>query len=303
MVVQAAIQEMHMRIRVWAAIAFIAFALRSAPAVAWGDEGHEIIGWVAQAYLDPVARQKVAAMLAADPSSLTAHNIADASTWADKFRDTNENGARGNTGQWHFIDLELDHPDLNSACYGRPGLPPGVLASNGPALDCVVDKIDQFLVELAAPGTDPEERVIALKFVLHLVGDVHQPLHSSDDHDKGGNKKRAGAAGFRSGTLHHYWDTEFVEQLGSSPKQIAAGLVERISPADARAWAQGGPADWAFDSFRVAKDDAYGQLPAPNRRGSYRLPDSYIAMATRDVATQLSKAGVRLAFVLNKALK
>jgi hypothetical protein len=284
-------------------MAIVAVALRSGPAMAWGDEGHEVIGWIAQAYLDPAARQKVVAMLAADTDSLTAHNIADASTWADKFRDSNENGARRNTGLWHFVDLELDGPDLNTACFGRPRLPAGVLASNGPAEDCVVDKIDQFLAELAAPATDPAERVVALKFVLHLVGDVHQPLHASDDHDKGGNRKRANAAGFRSGTLHHYWDTEFVEQLGTSPKQIAAALVERISPADVRDWARGGAADWAFDSFRVAKEDAYGQLPEPNRRGGYRLSDAYIKMATRDVATQLSKAGVRLAFVLNKALK
>jgi hypothetical protein len=292
-----------MRVGVWAAMAIAAMALRSGPAIAWGDEGHEVIGWVAQAFLEPVARQKVNALLAADTDSLTAHNIPDASTWADKFRDANGNGSRKTTGQWHFVDLELDAPDLTSACFGRPRLPAGVLASNGPPEDCVVDKIDQFLTELTAPATDPTERVVALKFVLHLVGDVHQPLHAADDHDKGGNRKRAGANGFRSGTLHHYWDTEFVEQLGSSPKQIAAALVERISPADAHTWAQGGPADWAFDSFHVAKDDAYGQLPPPNRRGSYRLPDSYVAMATRDVATQLSKAGVRLAFVLNRALK
>jgi len=147
-----------MRAGVWAATAIVAIALRSGPAIAWGDEGHEVIGWIAQAYLEPATRQKVSAMLAADTDPLTAHNIADASTWADKFRDANENGARRSTGLWHFVDLELDGPDLNSACFGRPRLPAGVLASNGPPEDCVVDKIDQFLAELAAPATDPAER-------------------------------------------------------------------------------------------------------------------------------------------------
>ena len=67
-------------------------------------------------------------------------------------------------------------------------------------------------------------------------------------------------------------------------------------------WSQGKPADWAAESFKLAKDDAYGQLPEPNARGSFRLSDDYIATATQDVAEQLSKAGVRLAFLLNTAL-
>lgn len=275
----------------------------SGPARAWGDEGHEVIGLIAQSRLDPVARKKVDALLAADTDTLTAPNIAAASTWADKFRDSNRNGARQNTGMWHFVDLEISGPDLDQACFGHPALPAGTLASNGPAQDCVVDKIDEFAAELAAPSTAMSERIVALKFLLHLVGDLHQPLHASDDHDEGGNKKRVSAAGLRSETLHHYWDTEFVEQLGPNPQQIAATLIPRISPSDARRWAQGTPADWAMELFDLAKVDAYGELPAPNARGKYRLTDVYVAMADRDVAMQLSKAGVRLAVMLNRALR
>ena len=78
---------------------------------------------------------------------------------------------------------------------------------------------------------------------------------------------------------------------------IAAGAVvaRRLSE-----W--GKPTDWAKESFQVAKDDTYGQLPEPSTRGAYRLSDEYITTATDDVARQLSRAGVRLAFVLNKAL-
>ena len=65
-------------------------------------------------------------------------------------------------------------------------MPPGILASHGPADACIVDKIDQFEAELANPETAPEERLVALKFLLYLVGDVHQPLHATDDHDAGG---------------------------------------------------------------------------------------------------------------------
>jgi hypothetical protein len=284
------------------AVVFVCNAVWSSPARAWGDEGHEIIGLIAQSRLDPVARRNVDALLAADTDTLTAPTIAAAATWADRFRDSDRNGARQNTRQWHFVDLELTGPDLGQACFGRPVLSPGTLASNGPAQDCVVDKIEEFAAELANPSTAASERIVALKFLLHLVGDLHQPLHASDDHDRGGNDKRVGAAGMRANTLHHYWDTDFVEQLGPNPQQIATMLITHISAADARNWAQGNLADWAMESFRIAKNDAYGRLPGLNARGKIRLTDAYIAMADRDVALQLSKAGVRLAFMLNRAL-
>jgi hypothetical protein len=135
-----------------------------------------------------------------------------------------------------------------------------------------------------------------------LVGDLHQPLHASDDHDRGGNDKRVSAAGMHAETLHHYWDTDFVEQLGPNPQQIAAMLIAHISASDARNWVQGNPADWAMESFKVAKDDAYGRLPALEEGDKYQLTDTYVAMADRDVTLQLSKAGVRLADLLNRAL-
>jgi hypothetical protein len=290
--------------RPWASIAFglVLAALWCGPAHAWGDEGHEVIALIARNYLTPAARRTVDALLAADPDSLTAHDIASAATWADRFRDSDRDGARRGTRLWHFVDIEITAPDLDRACFGHPPVPPGTPASNGPERDCVVDKIDEFAAELANPATDASERIVALKFLLHLVGDLHQPLHASDDHDRGGNDKRASAPGSRAGTLHHYWDTEFVDRLGPDPKQIAAALIARISDSDSRAWSRGSPSEWAMESFRVAKDDAYGRLPVPNARGSYRLSDDYVAMANRDVASQLEKAGVRLAFMLNRAL-
>jgi len=173
------------------------------------------------------------ALLAADTDPLTAHNIAAAATWADKFRDANQNGAREKTRQWHFVDIEIASPDLDQACFGHPPVPPGTPASNGPEQDCVVDKIQEFAAELANPATDPEEQIVALKFLLHFVGDLHQPLHAADDHDRGGNDKRVSAAGFRAGNLHHFWDAAFVDQLGPNPNSIgsvsdhARGLLVR----------------------------------------------------------------------------
>jgi hypothetical protein len=245
----------------------------------------------------------VAALLAADTDSLAAHDIASAATWADKYRDANINGSREKTRQWHFVDIEITAPNLDEACFNHPSIPTGTTASDGPAKDCVVDKIQQFAAELANPATDLEEQIVALKFVLHFVGDLHQPLHGSDDHDRGGNDKRVSAAGFKAGNLHHFWDTEFVDQLGPDAKRIASDLIGHISSDQQKTWEAGGPADWAQESFKVATSDTYGQLPEPNARGSFRLSDDYVTMATDDVSLQLSKAGVRLAFILNQALR
>jgi hypothetical protein len=277
-------------------------ALLSFPASAWGDEGHEVVALIAQAHLDPAVQKRVNALLGADTDSLTAHDIAAEATWADKLRESGGNGVRQMTRQWHYIDIEIAAPDLDRACFDHPSVPPGTPASMGPPRDCIVDKIQEFAAEVSSPATDPEEQIVALKFLLHLVADVHQPLHASDDHDRGGNDKRVSASGFKAGNLHHFWDTAFVDRLGPNARRIATDLNGHISELEVQAWSQGEAADWALESFKVARDDSYGQLPQPNASGSFRLPEVYIAMATRDVAIQLSKAGVRLAFVLNKTL-
>jgi hypothetical protein len=274
-------------------------------ALAWGDEGHRIIALVADRYLEISVRAKIAAMLAADADSLTAHDIASAATWADRYRDSDRNGARQRyerTWRWHFVNIELDDPNIDTACLGHPPLPAGSVASNGPAQACVVDKIEQFTAELADPRTDPEERIVALKFVLHLVGDLHQPLHAADDHDAGGNRKQVVAEAFRPGNLHHYWDVEFVERLGTDPRQVAGTIAAGISDEQRREWSQGTPADWVMESFGLARKDAYGLLPEPSTRGVYVLDNPYVAAAVQDVRLQLSRAGVRLAVVINKAL-
>jgi S1/P1 Nuclease len=172
----------------------LAVALFSASAFAWGSEGHEIVAQVATHYLQPSVRQKVFALLAADTSPLTAHDFLSEATWADRFRESSP-AARAQTHQWHFTDIELSTADLNAACFGHPPVPTGAVASAGPPSDCAVDKIDEFLSELRSTSTSPAERLIALKFLLHFVGDIHQPLHSSDDHDAGGNAKTVTAAG------------------------------------------------------------------------------------------------------------
>lgn len=276
-------------------------------AKAWGDEGHEIVALIADRFLDPAVKAKVHAMLASDTDSLTAHDIASEATWADKYRDSDRTGAKEHyrqTSQWHFIDIELDNPNVDSACFGHPALPVGTPAALGPPQDCIVDKINEFAAELADPTTAPDERLNALKFLLHLVGDLHQPLHASDHHDAGGNSVHVSAAGFKPGSLHHYWDTEFVERLGDDPKQVAADLSAGITQHHSAAeMAVGTPTDWAGESFQMAKDHAYGELSPPSAKGLYRLTPGYIVDAIATVQLQLARAGVRLAFILNRSVR
>lgn len=275
------------------------------PAAAWGYEGHQITGYIAAHFLDPQVRERVNAMLAGDSTGLTATDITNETTWADRYRDSDRDGDRQRylgTREWHYVNIEIGNPDLGHACDGHLPPPAGVPASRGPAHACIVDKIGQFTAELANPSTDAHERLLALQFLLHLVGDVHQPLHVADDHDAGGNRKQISAGGLGAENLHELFDVELVERLGDDPQPVAAELIERISPEQRRQWSAGDAAGWAMETFAVARDDVYRRLPTPGDDGSYSLPASYIDTVARDVAVQLSKAGVRLAFVLNNAL-
>jgi hypothetical protein len=292
----------------WAAVTICCALAAWAPrAQAWGDEGHQIVALIAQHYLEARVRLRVEALLATDDTGLVPdRSMASEATWADRYRDADRDASRRQyeqTRQWHYVDIELDAPSLDQACFGHPGLGPATPASAGPAAACVIDKIEQFGAELRDPGTSPDERRLALQFLLHLIADLHQPLHASDDRDQGGNLKRVSARGMPAGNLHHYWDTEFVRRLGRDPQSVSQGLLGRISSSDIEAWGRGDPADWARESFSLARSVGYDALPRADRRGHYRLSAGYVREAVDAVQLQLSRAGVRLATVLNRSLR
>jgi hypothetical protein len=292
-------------VRLAAGVVLFSFAIAAHPqsAGAWGAEGHRVIALVAQAYLSPDVSARVTSMLEGDTgNTLTPHDIADEATWADRFREANVDGAKKGTGSWHFIDIEIARPDQNSACFGHPEIPAGVAAYPGVARDCIVDKIVEFRDELASKNTSAGERLVALKFLLHFVGDLHQPLHAADDNDRGGNGKRITSSGMETGNLHAYWDVAAVRSLGDDPVVVARTLVAGIMPEERMQWSAGTPSDWAMEAFEIGKADAYGKLPSPGPDRIYRLSAFYDTIAERDTAEQLSKAGVRLASLLNAAM-
>lgn len=283
-----------------AGLAAAALALSASPALAWGDLGHEVVAMIAYRHLTPAARARVDALLASDPDTLTAPDFASRATWADRYR-----ASHRDTAEWHYVDIELDRPDLEAACFGHPTLAPGQPASQGPARDCVTDKVEEFAAELRDPRTPAAERVLALKFIEHFVGDLHQPLHAADHVDRGGNCVGLSPSPDGHATnLHAYWDTAVVRALGGSLDEIAAKLNAQITPAEAAAWSRGNARTWALESFQLARRDAYAlpDRPTCEERRSVALSSAYEAAAERDAAVQLEKAGVRLAAVLNREL-
>jgi hypothetical protein len=249
--------------------------LAPAPAQAWGPQGHEIVAAIAMAELTPAARNQVAHLLGGP--SLMVHE----SNWADEIRDQ-----RRNTGRWHYVDIPLEAPgyDARRDCRDE---------------DCVVAQIEKDLQVLSNRQAGDAARAEALRFLIHFVADVHQPLHAEDHDDRGGNQVRVMIGRYRA-NLHRVWDSEVIDALGSDPGD-EANLIERsITPAQRKAWASGSPAGWANEAHAVARDQIYPPLAG---RREVRLPRDYAYRQAPVTRLLLAKAGVRLAFLLNRALK
>ena len=274
--------------------------LFAATAFAWGDKGHEVTALIAYRHLTVKARAALDALLASDGDPLTRTDFASRATWADRYRTRHRE-----TGPWHYVNINIDTPDLDAACFHFPPAGDNVPASFGPARDCVVNKIGQFERELKDRRTAPAERLLALKFLVHFVGDLHQPLHAADHDDHGGNCVQLAAAGAgHTRNLHAFWDVSAVDALGGNATTLAAALDAEIAPADLRTWRAGGARDWARESFELGRKDAYALPTRPSCQagGAVDLSAAYRAAAQHDAALQLKRAAIRLAALLNAAL-
>jgi hypothetical protein len=268
--------------RKFAAVGLLASCL---PALAWGPEGHALVARIAEAQLMPAARARVQEILG--PGS----TMVSVSSWADQIR--NE---RRETGPWHYIDIPINKPHLN-------------MERDCPKGDCVIAKIEQFRDVLKDPATPPQQRREALMFVIHFVGDMHQPLHCSDNQDHGGNEVHLVFLGHPT-NLHSFWDTTLVSRMGTEdalfPKFLAAAQHDR------KRWDKGSVRDWAEQSHKAAQKIVYGKLPKaalePHPAGSLpaapiAIPAGYEQAADPWVARQIEEAGARLAFLLNQTLQ
>jgi len=159
------------------------------PAYAWGPEGHEVIARIAADNLSPAAHLRISQLLGGDAPALM---VLD-SNWADEIR-----ADRPETTNWHFVNIEIGSKGYNA---GRD------CARD----DCVVAQIGRDAAILRDPKTSHAAKLDALRFLIHFVGDLHQPLHAADRHDKGGNNLIV-LLGKRRTNLHHVWDEELVKR-------------------------------------------------------------------------------------------
>ena len=244
-------------------------------AFAWGAQGHEIVATMALRELTPAVRGQVAHLLGGE-----AMMIHDAN-WADEVRDQ-----RRDTGAWHYVNIPLNAPGYDQ----RRDCPRG---------DCVVSLIENDLLVLNDRRAGDRARAEALRFLIHFVADVHQPLHAADDGDRGGNDVNV-SMGHERASLHKVWDADVVQALGYDTDAIANGLERSVTPAQRKAWSAGTPAKWANESLGIARNEIY---PPVEGRRFVRLPRDYAFRESAVARVQLAKAGVRLAWLLNSTLR
>jgi hypothetical protein len=255
-----------------AALLIIGVAAR--PALAWGPEAHKAVAILAAHYMRPDTLARVHELLGPD-------GIEDASLWAD----TIAHSTRTETAPWHYIDIPLADSRID-------------LARDCPNGQCVLVKTQEFLAVLGNPRSNEQARGEALRFVLHFVADLHQPLHCEDNHDKGGNTQQVIFEGHPD-NLHWVWDTGLVQEISPDPQALAAALEHQISSRDAALWERGSLQDWVMESHRLAQTAVYRGLLGD---GTPTLGRAYDERAEATIKLQLEKASVRLAYLLNEGL-
>ncbi len=241
-----------------------------APSVVWFNTGHRVVVRIALTRLTPGTIEAMRDLLGGqDP--------VEASLWADQIR-----GSRRDTGDLHFVNIPLDATAYDPATQCPKGR-------------CIIAAIERDRTILADQSAPLPERAEALRFLLHLVGDLHQPLHVSDNGDRGGNDTEVSLLD-RVTNLHKVWDGELIESAGMDEEQYFAHLKRRMDGLDLAALERGSVVDWAMEGHRVAVEDAY-RLPRGNNLGQAYLDDN---LPRVDLA--IIEAGVRLARILNEAL-
>ncbi len=257
-------------------------ALLPGRALAWGTEGHQIVATLAQAHLTPAAAAAVHELLGAE-------TMADVALWADAIKAS----ARPETRPWHYVLIPDKSPafDDQRDCAGR---------------NCVVDKIVDFEAVLKDPRTKREQGVEALKFLIHYVADLHQPIHCEDRGDNLSHGLAVTYPKLGRTDFHVVWDTGVVQTdmaaRGARDVATYAAILDAQSTASRAAWSVGTPADWATESHHVAQK-IYAELGRPAPGTTLNLTAAYGIEHSAVLEGQLERAGVRLAAILNEVLE
>ena len=286
-----------------AAFALFICGLAPSMASAWDAEGHRVIAQLAYARLTPKAKAEVAALIAHSAEqgtpSCPVTTLEDAATWPDCIKPLR--------GRWAY--LARDHYEDAPLCISvREAFEAGrgeAKAAYCPDGQCVSEETRRAIVILKDPRRPAVERLQALEEVTHFIGDMHQPLHAADNHDRGGNDVHVMVEGHPS-NLHHVWDTEALDYAVGTDEAAAAAAIRPLIARNATAWTSGDIDSWVAEAHQIANAYVYAKLaqrpacgaPAPDQT----ISQSYLNGAAPIVRQQLGRAAVRLARVLNEAL-
>lgn len=250
----------------------------AAPAMAWGGQGHRLVADVAATRLTPEVDAEVKALLA-----LEGHKaMSDVASWADELRERNPAlGKR--SASWHYVNIaDRNQPAEENCQYQEP--------LHCHDRNCVIAAIEDQGTRLADRSLPAEQRLEALKFVIHFVGDIHQPMHAGYGHDKGGNDFQIQFNG-RGSNLHSLWDSGML-----NTRQLSdAGYLEKLLDMPASSDNLGTSQQWAENSCRLAIAD--GVYPAKRR-----ITQAYVDTHLPTAEAQLRDAGQQLGTLLNRLL-
>ena len=257
---------------------------------AWGNEGHRVTGLVANELLTPKARIRLNQLV-------PGINLGEFASQMDVYRAALAIELPG-SDKWHY-----DNPPV---CGNRS------YADYCPNGNCASGKIPVYFKILSDTNATTEARAQAAMFLVHMVGDIHQPLHSSDDMDQGGNLKNVLPPGAdMPRNLHRVWDSDLAKLVlrGISESDYAKQLVQRHKEKDIPAWQKGEAREWVDESLAIARKNTYGNLPEYTcgtpwpKEKVVNLPQWYMDAAQEVIPVQLARAGARIAWLLNRALE
>lgn len=254
---------------------------------AWGGEGHQIIALIAEEHLTPEAQAGIRELLGEEVFI----SDAEIASWADEVK--RERG-RPSTSSWHFVNIPIASGGYDAE-------------RDSPHTTDIIEATASQIAAITDKNLPLERRAEALKFVVHLIGDLHQPLHCADRNgDRGGN---ALLCWFLSGegrptNLHAVWDTAILKHLKAGERVVpyARRLNENVTSEEFQTWCAGSLIEWANEGQRLAREYVYEGVAVPTEGVSPPVLDqAYVQRAAPVIEGQLTKGGLRLAAVLNKA--
>ena len=258
---------------------------------AWGKEGHEVVGRIADEHLSKKAKAAIKELLT--EHQFTSLSDGRLTNWADSIRSSAQYKRQyPQMAKWHYIDYDVDKP--------ADGFKPG---DSGPDKDDAVGALKKFAAVLKNPKADLEDRRHALFFIAHILSDLHQPLHCADrDDDKGGNLVKV-SVGDGDTNLHWVWDTDLVKKaMGSlNETDYAARLVNRLTDDKRKEYQKGKLEEWVLDGHKLARKVVYADEGKELKKANalHTLSEAYKTAGAEVVAEQMTKGGVRLAQFLN----